>query len=74
MFDLAKELLEIECPQCSYVFDIQYLDVSCQVRRECPCCRIRIHFIEPDGSVSGSIQDVGSAFREFDKTLRSRSK
>lgn len=73
MFDIARQLIEMECPRCRYVFDIQFLDASCQVYRSCPCCRIRIHFVEPDGSVSGGIQDIDSAFRELHKALKSWS-
>lgn len=70
LVDLARALVEVECPGCGYPFEIQMLDASCQVHRRCPCCRVRIHLVEPDGTVSGGIEDVESAFRDLERALR----
>lgn len=70
MFDIARQLIDVGCPRCGYLFEIQMLDASCQIYRRCPCCRARIHFVEPDGSMSRGIADVEESLRDLEHSLR----
>lgn len=69
MFHIDRQLVAVDCTRCGYPFEIQLLDASCQVRRRCPCCRIRIRFEEPDGSVSRGIADAHGALRDLERAL-----
>lgn len=69
MLDLDHALLDVPCPRCAYLVEIQLLDARTQVWRWCPCCRARIRMVEPDGSVSGSIKGVENALRSLDETI-----
>ena len=57
--------IPINCPRCDYSFEVQMLDVLCQVWRWCPCCRVHIRLIEPAGEVSGALRDVSYAWRRL---------
>lgn len=72
MLDLDHLLVEVPCPRCGYHVEIQLLDARTQVWRWCPCCRGRIHMVEPDGSVSGSTIAVEEAMRSLEETIRRR--
>jgi hypothetical protein len=69
--DIARSLIEFPCPSCSYEIEIQMLDAATQVWRWCPCCRVRIHIVEPDGTLSSGAQDMNRAIRDLGKPLRS---
>jgi hypothetical protein len=73
-FDLGRQLIDVDCPRCGYTFDIQLLDAACQVHRRCPCCRVGIRLVEPDGSVSGGIEDVEAADRDLERAMKGLSR
>jgi hypothetical protein len=67
---LLGELLEVNCPVCDFGFEVQMVDAACQIWRWCPCCRSRVHFVEPGGELHGAMAEIDSAVREFEKSLR----
>ena len=70
MLNLDRVLVEVPCPRCGYAIEIQLLDARTQVWRWCPCCRVRIHLVEPDGSVSVSVDAAEEAMRSLEETVR----
>ena len=68
--DLDRFMVDVPCPRCGYGVEVQLLDARTQAYRWCPCCRARIHMIEPDGSVSGSVDAVEETMRALTETLR----
>ena len=70
MLDLDRVLVEVLCPRCGYGVEVQLLDARTQVYRWCPCCRGRIHLVEPDGSVSVGVDVVEEAMQSLQETLR----
>ena len=72
MLDLDHLMVQVPCPVCGYGVEIQLLDARTQVWRWCPCCRVRIRMVEPDGSVSGAIAGAEDAMRSFfEEAIRS---
>lgn len=69
-WELLSALIEIHCPRCGFSFEVQMLDALCQIRRWCPCCRVRIRLIEPTGELSGGIRGIGATIALFDRTLK----
>jgi hypothetical protein len=71
---LLFSLIDIACPQCGYVFEVQMLDATCQVTRMCPCCRVRIRLSEGTGDVSGAMREIDaqtdSLQRQLDRMFR----
>jgi hypothetical protein len=70
LLDLDHAFIDVTCPLCAFQFEVQLLDARTQVWRWCPCCRVRIRLIEPDGSVSLGVADVEAAMRDLEKTMR----
>lgn len=70
MLDLDHVMVDVPCPRCGYGVEVQLLDARTQVYRWCPCCRVRIHLVEPDGSVSVSIDAAEEAMHSLAETLR----
>ncbi len=70
MLDLHHQVVDVRCPRCAYLVEVQILDVRTQVYRWCPCCRVLIHLVEPDGSISVSIDAAESAMHSLEETLR----
>jgi sRNA-binding protein len=74
MLDLGHLMVEVPCPRCGYGVEIQFLDARTQTWRWCPCCRVRIRMVEPDGSVSGSIDAVEDAMQSLAESIRRMSR
>lgn len=56
ILDLDHLEVALPCPRCSYLLEVEMLDVRTQVWRWCPCCRSRVRLMEPDGTVSSSVE------------------
>lgn len=67
---LLRELIEVECPNCKYPFEIQMLDARVQAYRRCPCCYQLIHLIDHGGSMYGELEDLDHAMEGLNRTLR----
>ena len=70
VLDLDHVMVEVPCPRCGYGVEIQLLDARTQSWRWCPCCRLRIRMVEPDGSVSASITAAERGMQSLQETLR----
>ncbi len=70
MLDLCYQMVDVACPRCGYGIEVQILDIRTQAYRWCPCCRGRIHLVEPDGSVSVEVDAVEEAMSSVLETLR----
>jgi hypothetical protein len=69
-YELLQQLIEIQCPECEYEFEIQMLDIRVQAYKLCPCCRVRIHLVDAGGSTFGALEAVDDAMRQLERTLR----
>ncbi len=67
--DLDRAHVCADCPSCGYGVEVQVLDVRTQVWRWCPCCRVQVRLVEPDGSVSAGIDAAHEAAKELGKTI-----
>jgi hypothetical protein len=70
LIDLDHVLVDVTCPACGFPFEVQLLDARTQVWRWCPCCRVHIRLVEPDGSVSRGLADAEAAMRDLENTMR----
>lgn len=66
---LEASLVDIPCPGCGYVIEVQLMDVRTNSFHWCPCCRARIHLVD-DGSVNAGIADIEEALRKMTSTMR----
>ena len=64
MFDVGSALIELECSACGYFFEVQILDVSCQVKVTCRRCRSSFR-LEEDGSASRTGDKIERALAQI---------
>jgi hypothetical protein len=67
---LLQTLIDVECPNCAYPFEIQVLDARVQAYRRCPCCWQLIRLVDGGGSMYGELEDVDRAMESLDRTLK----
>lgn len=67
---LLQSMVDLPCPACGFVLEIELVDVVCQVSRWCPCCRRRIQLIEAGGEMSGALAGIDLAMGDLEATLR----
>lgn len=68
---LASQILhsdhEVDCPECGYPVWIRFSEVIAQCTVTCPCCRLRLHLIDSDGTM----QTLGDTLeRQIDQALK----
>lgn len=68
---LLREFVHAPCPNCGFLLQVQLVDAHVQAYRRCPCCRLQIRFVEPDGSVSGSMSTVDAAMNQLQRAFDS---
>lgn len=67
---LLGSLTEFPCPVCGYVVEVEVVDVVCQVRRWCPCCRTAIQLIEAGGEMTGVLAGIDRAVGDLEESIR----
>jgi Zn finger protein HypA/HybF involved in hydrogenase expression len=70
MFNLDEEWIEINCPKCTYSFEIQMIDVRLETINYCPNCKCSIQLKDQNASVYTSTNDINNALNELDKTIK----
>lgn len=62
-YGLLSQLVALPCPRCSYVVEVQLLDLHTQTYRRCPCCYSMLHLVDNSGSVYGAIENIKNSIR-----------
>lgn len=69
MFDLGKEKISINCPQCGGHHTVTLNKVTSNESIYCPC-GTTIHLQDKDGSVNNSTRSINNDFRDLENTMR----
>jgi hypothetical protein len=56
---------EVECPACEYPIWVIWAEIVAQAIILCPCCRIRIHLVDAEGSVQAAARTVEQQINQF---------
>ena len=70
MFDISRQNIDFPCPQCSRKNSVTLAQVSRQATITCSGCRQNITLKDKNGSANKSIQDINSAMRDFENSLK----
>ncbi len=74
MFDLNKNWITIECPNCSYQDEIQLIDVKTKKTVFCHNCKIKINLLDGDASVHTGVNNINEAFDKINKLFKNFGK
>jgi phage FluMu protein Com len=67
LFDNA--MVEIACPRCGYVQDVQLLDARLERRIFCPACKWAIQIVDDSASLHTSLERADQALKDLQKKL-----
>jgi hypothetical protein len=74
MASLSEHLLfsyvPIHCPRCQFPFEVQLVDVTSQVYRRCPGCRVRIKLQDSGGSGAAALADLDTRVKQLQDVFR----
>lgn len=62
-------LVEVTCPACGYVLEVDLADVRAQISRYCPVCKTRLDLRDGDGSVYGAEREIERALGSVVESL-----
>ena len=69
MFDIGKEMIEFECPQCRKKLKATLNDVSSGKSIYCSSCKTKIH-TSADASAKRSVDSINKSLKNLEKTIK----
>ena len=60
---------DVDCPRCDAPFQVQLVQVACQVTRQCPVCRCQVKLIDSGAGAHRTIEDIDSVLDDFGNSL-----
>jgi transcription elongation factor Elf1 len=70
MFDLSKEKIDFNCPECGRKNVVGLSQVADQATINCPGCLNQITLKDNNGSTRKGISDINNAFKGLDNALK----
>ncbi|QHS55457.1 hypothetical protein GWR56_07855 [Mucilaginibacter sp. 14171R-50] len=70
MIDFNSIWIDIECPQCKYIDEIQLIDAKAEKLRFCNNCKVKIQLKDSDGSVHSNIETINNAFKGLEEIFK----
>lgn len=70
MIDLNSIWIDIECPNCKYLDEVQLIDVKSEKEIFCNNCKCRIHLNDSDGSVHNGIESMNNALKKLENAFK----
>lgn len=64
----------LNCPNCEYGMDVEFLSVRMQRTIFCPCCKLTIQLVDADASVHSAQKDAELAINSLQGELKKLNK
>lgn len=74
MIDLSSEWIDIECPRCGYLEEIQLMEVKLENTVYCHNCKAIIKLTDSDASVHNRIASINKSLNDLQKLFKSFGK
>jgi hypothetical protein len=74
IIDFNKTWIDFECSNCSYLDEIQLVDVKSEKEVFCHNCKSKIHLNDQDGSVHSGIENMNNAMKKLVDTFKKLDK
>ncbi|MFC0320752.1 MJ0042-type zinc finger domain-containing protein [Olivibacter oleidegradans] len=72
--DLSSLWFEIECPKCSYQFDVKLSDVKAGKTVFCHNCKLSIKLVDGEASAHRAIETFNSEMNKLDNIFKNFGK
>lgn len=73
MYDISKQSLKIECPNCKNSIPVTLNQIAEQVLVKCICGQ-EIQLQDSNGTNKKAIDEVNKSFKDLEKSIRKLSK
>jgi hypothetical protein len=70
MIDLNYMWVEINCPRCGYIDEIQLIDAKTEKTIFCHNCKVNIKLSDNEASVHSGINNINSALNELENIFK----
>ncbi len=74
MINLDTAWIDFNCPNCSYICEVQLIDAKTEKLVYCHNCKTQLQLRDKDSSVHAGIDEVHEALREFEKSIKKLTK
>ncbi len=72
MIDLNLVWIDIECPQCKYINEIQFIDAKSEKTVFCHNCKTIIQLKDKNASVHNGVEAINSALINLEKKFKKK--
>ena len=74
MIDFNNIWIDIQCPKCNYLDEIQLTDIKSEVTIFCHNCKIKIRLIDEESSVHTSSENINNELKELGNLFKNFGK
>lgn len=74
MFDLNKIWLDVNCPKCGYIDNIQLIDAKTERTIYCHNCKTSIKLVDGEASVHHGIQKINNSMKDMENIFKNFGK
>lgn len=74
MIDLNKTWIDLNCPKCGYIDNIQLIDAKTERTIYCHNCKTSINLLDNDASVHQGIQKINDSMKELQNIIKNFGK
>ena len=64
-FSFESAFIELVCPRCGYVQDVQLLDARLERRMFCPGCKSTIQLVDGEASTHTALEQADQALKDL---------
>ena len=69
MVNVDGTFINLDCPRCGYVQDVQLIDVRLQRVIFCPACKSRIQLVDVDASTHAAVEGIEQSMKNLLKSF-----
>lgn len=74
MIDMHKIWVDIECPKCGYLDNIQLVDAKTEMTVYCHNCKVSIKLSDSEASVHQGINNISNSIKELENLFKNFGK
>lgn len=74
MIDINYIWIDLDCPKCGYINELQLIDAKSENLLFCHNCKIEIQLKDEEGSVHSGIENINNAFKDLQNLFKNFGK
>lgn len=74
MINIHNLWINVECPNCNYLEDVQLIEIKSEVNIFCHNCKMEIKLIDNESSLHAGIESINSEIKKLENIFKNLGK